>query len=247
MPTVNITNTPAPSGNTAVIQMLLQRCVDDLFSQCPNHPSQLTTLRVTFRSEGPHTRHGGNSIGGYDIDLTAPNDAWTQHVYQFAHEAHHVLAEVQHSQRDNQWLEECLCEAGAIFSLQRLARLGPYPGLSAGGIPLHDALKVYADEVATDHATHDPGSEIKSWLAKAEPGLRADPNSTQSRECIGVIANAIVSIYAREPKQLGALQYLNSIPCAPEANSIADKLQNWRTAAPPSMHAIIDAVQRLLM
>jgi len=249
MPSVRITNQPMPSGDVGIIQPLLQRCIDALFAHSSGHPNENVEIRVNYTPKGPHTRYGGSASAGYDIDLVAPNDAWVQHVYQFGHEGCHVLARVENSQLTNQWLEECLCEAAGIYCLTYMAALGqtgPNAGLGSNGKSLAEAFADYAGLCLSDHATHDPGSTIKTWLPTESPGLRTNPNSDKSRELIGVIATALLPLFLNDRSSLASLQYLNEKQCAAGSDTLADKLQNWKDAAPTPHHAFIDDVKKLL-
>src|SRR5207248_4487409 len=106
MPTVKIMNEPAGGGDVSSLQILFQECVDLLFHYSSTHPDRDAEVRVTYGSEGPRLGAGGSAALGYDIELTAKKSRFNQHLYQFAHELCHVLAQVDKSLPCNQWFEE---------------------------------------------------------------------------------------------------------------------------------------------
>src|SRR5260370_29890058 len=113
MPHVILTNEPAPGSHVDVIHAFFQECADALFEHSEAHPNASTEIRVIFGLVGPHTAYGGSPADGYDIALTATDDLWDQQIYQFSHEGCHVLAQVQNSRLETQWIEESLCEVAS--------------------------------------------------------------------------------------------------------------------------------------
>src|ERR1039457_6669456 len=166
MPTIAIQNQPIPTGNIAVIQNFFSTAIDLLFRHSPSHPARNSQIRVHFGKNGPVTSYGGKNVTGWDIHLTAENDDWCKHVYQFAHEMCHVLAQFQQYQHCNQWFEESVCEAASLYVLRIISEMGangkgPCVGFFGGGMPFHQAMKNYVDGLLEEPNRQATTAEVK--------------------------------------------------------------------------------------
>jgi hypothetical protein len=250
MPHVILTNEPAPGSHVDVIHAFFQECADALFEHSEAHPNASTEIRVTFGLVGPHTAYGGSPADGYDIALTATDDLWDQQIYQFSHEGCHVLAQVQNSRLETQWIEESLCEVASLLILRHMAGLGqtgPNDNLFLNGMPCSQHFEEYALQYINDPLRQHPDATFKQWLAIKEPTLRDNPNSGESRSVILVVANKLLPVLGKYPASLGAIQFLNDRPCSPGHGSLAKYLKNWRKAAPSPHHAFIDEIKKTLL
>jgi len=72
------------------------------------------------------------------------------------------------------------------------------------------------------------------------------PNSDESREVIGIVANKLLPVLMNTESSLGAIQFLNDRPCLPGHDSLTNYLDNWQAAAPSPHHAFIDEIKRTL-
>jgi hypothetical protein len=198
MPHVTLVNGPNPPGDEVVIRTFFQWCINALFEHSQGgHPNANTEIRVTYGPDGPHTRHGGNAAAGYDFDLTATDNFWAQHIYQFSHEGCHVLAQVQNSRPENLWVEESLCEAASLLILKRIANLGqtgPNDNLVLGGEPCSQRFDEYADHLINDPTRQHPDFSFKSWLSSNEEALRNNPYSDESRSVEDIVANKLLPV-----------------------------------------------------
>jgi hypothetical protein len=248
MPRVVLTNNPIPPGNTCVIQSLFSTGIHLLFQHSFGHPSLNCEIRVTYGSIGPQVRHGGSSTTGYDIDLTAEDDDWCKHLYQFSHEACHVFARFQQAPHSNQWFEECLCEMSSLYCIKKIAEMGtmgegPCVNLWMAGAPYHIGLDAYADKYikAPDRAYN---GRLQLWLQNFETDLRRDP---YIRNLNGVVANKLLYIFMAKPSNWTAVEFLNNKACANGLDSFFEYLDNWQAATPHRLHALINEVRAMFL
>jgi len=244
MPRVVLTNQPVPSGNTGVIQSLLSASIHLLFKHSPGHPNLNSEVRVTYGTIGPMLLYGGNSTAGYNIYLTAENIFWSQHLYQFSHEACHVYAQSQSTPfpHCNQWFEESLCEMSSLYCIKIIAALGAQ---NQGPCPIsyHQSLGDYAERIinSPDRIYDD---QLQKWFRNIEPDLRRD---SYIRCLNGVVANKLLPIFMATPSNWAAVEFLNAKPCADGHDSFAEYLDNWQAATPNEHHSIINQVRSLLI
>jgi len=235
-----------------VIQEFLESGVQALFENCPTHPSINTDLRVTYTASGPEVVFGGNSAVGFDIHLTAENNHWCQHLYQFAHEACHVLAQFQQHIHSNQWIEECLCETASMFACQRMANSGklnqgPCAKLTTGEIPPRPywkALQEYLDNLLTDPARQFTGFSMQQWFRQQETILRTNPYRRDLNE---LFANKLYAHLISHPNDWAAVEFLNTSPCGSTDDALSTYLRRWRAATPKLHRSLVDFVEGCLL
>ena len=250
MPSVVLTNLPIPPGSAAVIQSLFSAAIYLLFQHSPGHRSLDCELRVTYGTIGPQTRYGGNSVTGYDIDLTAENDDWCRHLYQFGHEACHVFAQHQQKAHSNQWFAESLCEMSSLYCLKSIAALGennqgPCVNLwTASAVPYHQCLDAYAENCIKSPDRACSSDQLRHWLQRFETDLRRDPYI----RCLnGVVANKLLPIFMSKPSNWAAVESLNANPCVNGQDSFLEYLDNWQVATPRQFHVLIDQVRAIFV
>jgi hypothetical protein len=251
MPNVVIQNQPMPTGNTAVIQNFFSTAIDLFFRHSPSHPARNAQIRVHYGKNGPVTSYGGNNVTGWDIHLTAENDDWCKHVYQFAHEVCHVFAQMQQSKHPNQWFEESVCEAASLYALQTISEMGatkkgPCVNLFTSGRPFHEAMKDYVNRYLQDSDRQAATAELKKGLKYNEAQLRIDPY-WEERKFNNVVANKLFPFFVATPKNWAAIEFLNTIPCSITGNSFGDYLANWKRAVAKEHRPFIKMIERILL
>jgi hypothetical protein len=228
LPSVVFTKPPVPKGNVGVIRAWFGACAHLLFQHSLAHPNLSSELRVTYGTVGPQIRYGGDSTNGYDFDLTAENDDWCKHLYQFGHEACHVLAQYRQNQHCNQWFEESLCEAASLYSLKVIAMMGaqgqgPCVNLWSGSTPYHQCLDQYANQLILDPALQYGSAKMQQWFREVEPILRNNPYC----RCLnGVVANKVLPMFMAKPSNWAAVEFLNTTPCSTGHDSFSEYLNN---------------------
>jgi hypothetical protein len=247
MPNVILINQPVPQGNIPIIQSLFSATVHLLFQHSHAHPNLNCEVRVTYRANGPQTRCGGNCDIGYDIDLTAENDDWCKHLYQFSHEACHVFAQYQQAQHSNQWFEESLCEMSSLYCIKNIAAMGakdqgPCVDLLAGSSPYHQSLNAYAEKLINSPDRACDSDQLQFWLQRFEMDLRRDPYI----RCLnGIVANRLLDLFMATPSNWAAVEFLNVNPCANGQDSFVEYLDNWQAATPHQYQALINQVKAM--
>jgi len=250
MPTIVLTNQPNPAGSTDVIQSFFSVCIQLVFQYSQNHSNQNSEVRVTYGDIGPKIRFGGDSVRGYDIDLTAENNDWCKHVYQFGHEICHIFAQYQQTQHPNQWFEESLCEMSSLYCLKSIAAMGESGqgpcvnlwGPRPNSLPYHQCLDAYADNYinSPDRVYHS--GRLQGWLQQFEIDLRRNPYN----RCLnGVVANALLNSCMATPSNWAAIEFLNVNRCTNGRDSFSDYIDNWQSATPPQCHALINQVRAM--
>jgi hypothetical protein len=252
MPSITFQNFPLPSGgNVGVIQKFFETANDLLFSHSSSHPGRNTQIRVYYGTNGPVTAFGGNNITGWDVYLTAEDDDWCKHVYQFAHEACHVFAQMQQAKHANQWFEESVCEAASLYVLQTISEMGangrgPCVGFCGGGMPFHEAMKRYVDDLLQAPIRQASDAELKKSFKQNETQLRNDPY-WKDREFNNVVANRLFPLFTSTPANWAAIEFLNATPCSATGDSLSDYLANWEKAAGGGHSPFIEIVGRMLL
>jgi hypothetical protein len=242
VPTVEITNAPSGGGDKGSLQILFQECADLLFRYSPTHPDRNAVIRITYGPKGPHLRPGGSAVAGYDIDLTAANSLFDQHIYQCAHELCHVLGQVDKSERSFQWLGESLCEVASVFCMKTLASRGAegkghIACLSLDRTPYWRILDEQANRYFADAAGKFSGHSLKEWFTANEPKMRNDP---MLRDLTGVVANGLLPIFMDKPATWAVVEFLNT-------RSISDFLTDWKANTPPEQRWFVDHVRGMFL
>ncbi|MGH8729906.1 MAG: NAD(P)-binding domain-containing protein [Burkholderiales bacterium] len=107
------------NADTGEIETLLHSVASELWRFFPERsPSKLV---VIASEKGPLALYRRGPNGEYVILLSAKNRRWVQYAYQFSHELCHVLSNHDHHAKPNQWFEEAMCEAAAVFTLRSMA------------------------------------------------------------------------------------------------------------------------------
>jgi hypothetical protein len=246
LPRILFVNQPIPSGNIAVIEAFFSTCVHLLFQYATTHPNINCEIRINFGTVGPQTRYGGNAVSGYDVDLTVGNDDWCNHLYQFSHEACHILAQCQNSQPCNQWFEESLCEVASLFIIKEISAMGsqgPCANLWIKPMtPYWQCLNEYVNQLINAPARKYTGVKMDQWFLQNESVLRHDPYC----RCLQwIVANKLFPMFLSNSSNLAAIEFLNSNPCSTGNDSFLQYLDNWKIASPPSYHLLIDDIKKL--
>ncbi|MCJ7484177.1 MAG: hypothetical protein MUO31_14585 [Thermodesulfovibrionales bacterium] len=245
MPKIVIVNQPIPTGNIAVLETFFSTCIHLLFQHSPAHLNINCEIRIKFGTDGPRIQYDGNAAKGYDVDLTAENYDWCKSLYQFGHEACHILAQCQNSQPCNQWFEESLCEVTSLFSIKAIADMkthGPCDNYTSGARPYCQCLNEYANQHINDPTRQYQNAKLDSWFMQNESVLRQDP---YYRNLQWIAANKILPMFLSNSSNLAAIEFLNSNPCSKGNDSFLQYLTNWKTALPQQYHALIDEIIKL--
>ncbi|MBC7945419.1 MAG: hypothetical protein H7X91_09210 [Burkholderiales bacterium] len=178
------------------------------------------------------------------ILLSARNRRWAQYAYQFSHELCHVLSNFGHGQtnnggKPNQWFEEAVCEAAAVFTLRSMASTWasnpPFPDWK----DYAPVLREYAEQLSGEaHRRLPYGMSASAWYATNRQAVSENPYLREKNE---VCANLLLSLFERNPEHWTAIAYLNLDPTAAAA-AFAEYLESWHRAAPAKHQVFIAEV-----
>lgn len=230
-------------GNTPLdeLQLVLDAVAAELAPRFPQR--QLATLRVVYGEGGPLAFYDRNADGEYVIRLSAKHSRWHQFVYQFAHELCHIYSNFDNKiavqgevGRNNQWFEESVCEAAALYTLKSLARqwktAPPAPALAAHG----DTLRALAAYLLNEpHRRLSPSTSLASWFKSNQSHLEASPYQRDKNE---VVANLMLPLFEQNPDALGAIGYLNARPDDAQQR-FADYLRLWYQTCPETQRRVV--------
>ena len=177
--------------------------------QMTSHMREVVVADINImRHEGdPETRRGKSGPTSYQILLSAQDTYWAQYSYQFGHELCHVLTNYeQRFQKPNQWFEETICEAAALFTVRRMSQAWkddpPYPNWT----DYAEELEEYADKMATEVAGISPDDEAwTEWLGEHEECSRTNPYQRVGNRTIAV---QMLPLFEQDPEGWNAIRKL---------------------------------------
>ena len=207
-------------------------------------------IAVEPSESGPRVLFEKSPDGAYRVQLSVKDTRWDQFAYQFSHELCHIFTNFEQREigragpaRDHQWFEESLCEAVALFALDRLPatweRSPPYPGWE-GYAP---AFRAYAQRVlSAEHRHPSPNESIAAWYRTNRDELARNPYLRQENERL---AARLLSLLEGMPGSLKAIAYLN-LEDSSSQESFRAYLESWYRCCPGESRAFIVQVMSLL-
>lgn len=243
-PTLRIS--PDGWGNTSreELQIVLDAVAAELAPRFPQRP--LGTLRVVHGEGGPMAFYDKSPDGDYVIRLSAQHSRWHQFVYQFSHELCHIYSNfdnknVRHGEigHSNQWFEESVCEAAALYTVRRLAQRWesepPAPQFAGYGA----TLRALADYLLNEPHRHlSASTSLASWFRSNQSELEERPYLRDKNE---VVANRMLPLFEQSPDGVAAIGYLNYRPEDAERD-FGDYLRVWEQACPPAQRAVVQQI-----
>jgi hypothetical protein len=234
-----------------MIQCYFEDVVSFLFKYSPKHPSCKSNVRVYHGSTGPQLRFEGNSIKGFEIDLNTQVNDLGENVFQFSHEACHILAQALISQygHHNQWFEECICETASLCVLNSFSEIddqeeGSCVKKYANGI---SNSSIFEDSLRRNRPEQQMKNGIvnlKAWFKDNESELRRDPNRRDLHHPVNL---NLFSMLKQRPDNWGAVEFLNKVACTAGHDSFNEYLSNWNTASSGKFEAFINQIRDLLI
>lgn len=227
----------------------LQEVLDDVVDVVGRHfpDRRLGRIRVFHGEPGPLVLYDKGDAGDYQVRLSARDGRWHQFVYQFSHELCHIYSNFDNKSvgagdqvaRGNQWFEESVCEAAALYTLRQLAAQWrsrpPAAGLDGGG----DTLAALADYLLNEsHRRLSRSDTPGSWFRAHETELHANPYLRDRNE---LVSNLLLPMFERDPSAWAAIAYLNSSVADADAR-FADYLAAWRRACPSAQRQLVEQI-----
>lgn len=203
-------------------------------------------IEVIAAGNHPMVLYDKGPRGEYVIQLSARDARWYQFVYQFSHELCHVYSNYDNKPRldgqvvsHNQWFEESLCEAAALFTLRKLAaswEADPAAGVWRDYAP---TLRQYADLLMGEAHRHLPaGRSLPAWFREHHPDMQANPYLRQQDE---VVSGVLLPLFEANPDNWGAIAYLNAEK-GDAALSFDEYLEAWCLACPQEFRGFVEAI-----
>lgn len=241
---------PTDWGNTSIADLHL--VLDAVTALIAGHFPQreLDSIRVISGTGGPMAFYDKSAEGEYVIQLSARHGRWHQFIYQFSHELCHVYSNFDgkppavagNVEHRNQWFEESVCEAAALYTLKRLAAAWathpPAPQFTGYDATL-TALAAYL--VNEPHRRLPHGTSLAGWFQGNRALLEADPYLRDKNE---VVANRLLTLMEQDPDVLGATGYLNA-RVEDAGKDFPDYLAAWFGACPDRHRAAVSQVMAL--
>ena len=233
-------------GNTDPdeLKVLLEAVAAELGSHFPGR--ELGTIRVIPGGLGPMVLYERGQDGEYVVQLAARDARWYQFVYQFAHELCHIHSNFDNKERVdgkvvslNQWFEESVCEAAALYTLNKMAVTWETAPPAAQWAAYAPTLRRYAEMLRrAPHRHLSPNQTLASWFAERRQDLRANPYLRDQGE---VVSNLLVAIFEQNPDDWAAIGYLNA-DRADAAKSFTDYLEAWCRACPERHRHVVERI-----
>ncbi len=228
-------------ATTTDIKKVLDSVADELLANVSSVPQVSITVRHDVR--GPRTLYARGPSGEFVVWLNVVDRRWAQFSYQFGHELNHVLSiNRKNSTTPNQWFEESVGEAAAIFALSKMADSWhidpPYPNWQSYSV----SLRTYAqDRLVENHRKLPAGQTFVRWFQLNEPSMRIDPYLRAKDE---LIANQLLGYFENYSGSWDAVTYLNRTKPTKD-QTFSQYLGNWHRDAPARHRPFIKEVGRL--
>lgn len=244
---VTIRIPPGDWGNTPIND--LQMVLDAVASRLGAHfgDRSIGTIDVVPGTNGPLVLYERNADGAYVVQLSARNGRWYQFVYQFSHELCHIYSNFDNKDspdaaRGNQWFEESICEAAALFTLRQLsAQWALHPPAEEWREHAAD-LQAYAEYFLHEPHRRLPATKsFATWFRANQPDLHANPYFRDKNE---LVSNLLLPLFEQNPDDWGAIGFLN------HRRDLGDKsfpefLEAWYTACPESYHKVVGEIMNM--
>lgn len=221
------------------ITAVLQSVANELM---PRRPARLIAPIVVTHTEGsPVALYDRTSEGEFQVRLHVSGERWHLYVYEFAHEfchlaSNHDVHSADGTPRQNQWLEESLCEVSSLLALKRLAaRWEESPADSALGRKARLLRQFYEYLIAEEHRRLPGNATVAEWLRDNEASLRDDPYQRKKNDAIAML---LLPLFERDPAHWQVLGYLN-LDAGDSLSSLRDYLNHWYRHAPAEHRPIV--------
>jgi hypothetical protein len=235
-------NTPA-----AELKLVLAAVAAEFGRHFPGR--DLGTVNVVPGEIGPMVLYERAADGAYVVKLSARDGRWFQFVYQFAHELCHIYSNFDRKrsadgqiETANQWFEESICEAAALYTLRSLAR--QWSAAEAGSLQARHAadLRAYADYfLGESHRQLPPGVSLADWFRAHHADLASNPYHRQRNE---LVAKALLPYFEQNPDSWEAIAFLNT-DSAHAAMVFEAYLEHWLQACPVERREVVERVMQV--
>ena len=233
-------------ANVRDIAAVLDSVAGVLAPHFPRHAGARVVVR--YSSFGPRVLANKSADGAHVVVLNVQDRRWDQFAYQFSHELCHVFSNydqrpvgAQPGAREHQWLEESLCDAVSLYTLNRLAEAWKTAPPHAGWEAYASAFREYADRLLSAEHRRLPRGSLAGWYSTHRAALEADPYLRKKNE---QLATSLLDLFESVPQSLEALGYLNID--VPAGQDLAGYLAAWYDCCPPQHRPFVGRLISLL-
>lgn len=240
---------PAGWGDTNLddLQIVLDAVAGELAAHFPNR--RPGAIRVVPGGTNPAVLFEKGPGGEYLVELSARDGRWYLFAYQFSHELCHIYSNYDHkislngeAVSANQWFEESLCEAAALYTLRRLAATWETSPPAAKWIGYAETFARFSERLFSEpHRQLPPNHTLAAWYREHQEELRANPYLREKDE---VVSNLLLGLFEQNPDDWGAIAYLNAEMTDP-ADGFEQYLDAWCQACPERYRRITEQIMAL--
>lgn len=244
---------PAPSiriaesgwGNTSMES--LQVVLDAVAQEIGSHfDRDLGGIRVVAAGSNPMVLFNKSKDGEYVVQLSARDGRWYQFVYQFGHELCHIYSNYDNKETKggavvnrNQWFEESLCEAAALYTLRKMASKWATEAPSEEWAAYAPTFRQYADLLLGQaHRRLPQQGLLPAWFRENHPAMAANPYLRDKDE---VVSNLLLPLFEQNPDGWIAISYLNADK-GDAGLDFMEYLEAWCIACPQRYRAVVDKI-----
>jgi hypothetical protein len=226
----------------------LQVVLDAVAKEVGSHfvGRDLGTIEVVAAGSNPMVLFDKGQNGEYVVQLSARDGRWYQFVYQFGHELCHIYSNYDNKEaaggrvvNHNQWFEESLCEAAALYTLRKMAKNWESAPPSSEWAAYAPTFRQYADLLLGQAHRHLPQKGmLPVWFRENHPAMAANPYLRDKDE---VVSNLLLPLFEQNPEDWIAISYLN----ADKGDATLDfmsYLEAWCMACPQRYRPVVDKI-----
>jgi hypothetical protein len=237
---IDIRVKPDHAWGESRVEDMLEVClsVADCFSPAIAERST-EPITLVYDTKTPRTRFD-RVDGRIQVQVTATDHQWAALTFEFGHELTHVLSNYREpEQHPIAWLEEALCQMGALFALRRMARVW-------SDSPPYENWRDYAGKLDAYAQSHLPAasvSDYSAWLATHRPLLEQD---CYRRDDTLRVASRLLQWFEKQPDAWRAVRYLNRWSNLTAADPLEAFFEKWHRAVPQRLRAHVRAARYLV-
>lgn len=226
------------------LQTVLNAVAREIGSHFPGR--KLEAIQVVAAGTNPMVLFEKGHNGEYVVQLSARDSRWYQFVYQFGHELCHIYSnydnKATHGGRvvaHNQWFEESLCEAAALYTLRAMATKWERAAPSQEWAAYAPTFRQYAELLLGQAHRKLPHDDmLPTWFRENHPAMAANPYLRDKDE---VVSNLLLPLFEQNPDNWKAIGYLNADK-ADATLSFMEYLEAWCLACPQRYRAVVDKI-----
>lgn len=202
---------------------------------------RLNPIILKNKKEGPKTLYEKGNNNEYIVFVDIKSRKWAQLSYQFSHELCHILSNYNNDDIKNQWLEESLCEAISLHTLEKMSiqwqHTPPYPNWKS----YSSHIKKYLNNMLQEKH-RGKSDNLSKWFSSNKKSLESNPYLRNKNEVVGT---AIYRLIKTGNFKVSTIQYLN-LGLSKKDKNISTKLNDWYKNSPKENKESVLSIAKLL-